>query len=89
MKCHRVNELIELLHPQWQKEPELSLMQFIIKLSKEAGYEDAIEKLSDDTLIYHLKMRNRPKDEMIPGLAKDHVEDFKTAILAARGIKQS
>ncbi|WP_157795053.1 DUF1040 family protein, partial [Yersinia pestis] len=24
MKCHRVNELIELLHPAWQQEPDLN-----------------------------------------------------------------
>ena len=59
MKCHRVNELMELLHPEWQKDPELNLLQFLIKLSKEAGYEGPLENLTDDVLIYHLKMRNR------------------------------
>lgn len=86
MKCHRVNELIELLHAEWQNNSELNMMQFIVKLSKEAGYTGDIENITDDVLIYHLKMRNRPKDEMIPGLAKDRVEDFKTAILKARGV---
>ncbi|MEZ9525885.1 YihD family protein [Enterovibrio norvegicus] len=86
MKCHRVNELIELLHPEWQKEPELNLMQMISKLAKEAGYEGQLDALTDDVLIYHLKMRNSSKDEMIPGLAKDCENDFKTAILRARGI---
>lgn len=86
MKCHRVEELIELLHPEWQKDSELNLMQFIIKLSKEAGYKDSIENITDDVLIYHLKMRNLPKDQMIPGLAKDQEDDFRTAILKARGI---
>lgn len=86
MKCHRVNELIELLEPEWQKDSDLNLLQFIIKLAKEAGYKDDIENLSDDVLIYHLKMRNLPKHEMIPGLAKDQEDDFKTAILKARGI---
>ncbi len=28
MKCKRLNEVIELLQPAWQKEPELNLMQF-------------------------------------------------------------
>lgn len=28
MKTHRVNELIELLHPAWQEDPDLNLMQF-------------------------------------------------------------
>ena len=83
MKCHRVNELI---HPEWKKEPELNLMQFIIKLAEETRYEGKLEDLTDDVLIYHLKMRNSEKTEMIPGLAKDQEDDFKTAILRARGL---
>ncbi|CED72666.1 YihD family protein [Aliivibrio wodanis] len=86
MKCHRVNELIELIHPEWKKEPELNLMQFIMKLAEETKYEGKLEDLTDDVLIYHLKMRNSEKDEMIPGLAKDQENDFKTAILKARGL---
>ncbi len=86
MKCHRVNELIELIHPEWKKEPELNLMQFIVKLAEETKYEGEIEDLTDDVLIYHLKMRNSKKTDMIPGLAKDHETDFKTAILKARGL---
>ncbi|PJC85155.1 hypothetical protein CSW98_16295 [Vibrio sp. HA2012] len=86
MKCHRVNELIELLHPEWQKDPDLNLIEFILKLANEAGYHGSLEALTDDVLIYHLKMRNSTKDEMIPGLAKDKEDDFKTAILKARGI---
>lgn len=86
MKCHRVNELIELIHPEWKKEPELNLMQFIMKLAEETKYEGKLEDLTDDVLIYHLKMRNSEKGEMIPGLAKDQENDFKTAILKARGL---
>ena len=86
MKCHRIEELLELMEPEWQKDQELNLLQFIIKLSKEAGYEGKLEELTDDVLIYHLKMRNSEKDEMIPGLNKDQEDDFKTAILKARGI---
>lgn len=86
MKCHRIKELIELLHPQWQKEPELNLLEMLSKLAAEAGYQGPLEALSDDVLIYHLKMRNSNKDEMIPGLAKDCENDFKTALLRARGI---
>lgn len=86
MKCHRVNELIELIHPEWQKDSDLNLLQFIVKLAKEAGYEGALEDLTDDVLIYHLKMRNSARNEMIPGLAKDQEDDFKTALLKARGI---
>jgi hypothetical protein len=88
MKCHRIEELLELLEPEWQKDSELNLMQFIIKLAREAGYKEEIESLTDDVLIYHLKMRNSDKDEMIPGLKKDQEDDFKTAILKARGIIQ-
>ncbi|MGL1959263.1 MAG: YihD family protein [Colwellia sp.] len=87
MKCHRVEELIELMHPEWQKDSELNLMQFIIKLANEAGYKGAVEDLTDDILIYHLKMRNLPEDAMIPGLAKDCEDDFRAAILKARGIE--
>lgn len=86
MKCHRIEELLELLEPEWQKDQELNLLQMIVKLAQEAGYEGKLEDLTDDVLIYHLKMRNSEKDEMIPGLKKDQEDDFKTAILRARGI---
>ena len=86
MKCHRVNEVIELLHPEWQKDPDLNLVQFLLKLAQEADYQGKLEDLTDDVLIYHLKMRNSKKNDMIPGLAKDCENDFKTAILKARGI---
>ncbi|PML47034.1 hypothetical protein BCT35_05480 [Vibrio lentus] len=86
MKCHRIEELLELMEPEWQKDQELNLLEFIIKLSKEADYQGKLEELTDDVLIYHLKMRNSEKDEMIPGLKKDQEDDFKTAILKARGI---
>ncbi|XNH19858.1 YihD family protein [Vibrio cyclitrophicus] len=86
MKCHRIEELLELMEPEWQKDQELNLLEFIIKLSKEAGYEGKLEELTDDVLIYHLKMRNSEKDEIIPGPKKDQEDDFKTAILKARGI---
>jgi uncharacterized protein YihD (DUF1040 family) len=86
MKCHRINELIELLEPVWQKESDLNLLQLIEKLAEEAGFEGDLKDLTDDVLIYHLKMRNTEKDAMIPGLAKDCEDDFKTALLKARGI---
>ncbi|CAM3109420.1 protein YihD [Vibrio fluvialis] len=86
MKCHRVEELLQLLEPEWYKDSELNLIQFIVKLAGEAGYQGRLEELTDDVLIYHLKMRNSAKDEVIPGLKKDYEEDFKTAILRARGI---
>ncbi|XWJ92386.1 YihD family protein [Phytobacter ursingii] len=86
MKCKRLNELIELLQPAWQKEPELDLIQFLQKLANESGYEGELTDLSDDILIYHLKMRDSDKDAVIPGIKKDYEEDFKTALLRARGV---
>ncbi|SFN58013.1 hypothetical protein SAMN05216516_1116 [Izhakiella capsodis] len=86
MKNHRLNELIELLHPAWQSEPDLNLVQFLQKLAQEAGFDAPLVELSDDVLIYHLKMRNTVKDSVIPGLQKDYEDDFKTALLRARGI---
>ncbi|NIY84522.1 YihD family protein [Vibrio hepatarius] len=86
MKCHRIEELLELLEPEWQQDQQLNLLQFIVKLADEAGYQGKLEDLTDDVLIYHLKMRNSEKDEMIPGLKKDQEDDFKTALLRARGI---
>ena len=86
MKCHRIEELLELLEPEWQKDQEMNLLQFIVKLANEAGYTGKLEDLTDDVLIYHLKMRNSDKEAMIPGLKKDQEDDFKTAILRARGI---
>lgn len=86
MKCKRLNEVIELLQPAWQKEPELNLIQFLQKLANESGYEGELTDLSDDILIYHLKMRDSDKDAVIPGIKKDYEEDFKTALLRARGV---
>ncbi|WP_312315562.1 YihD family protein [Atlantibacter sp.] len=86
MKCKRLNEVIELLQPAWQKEPDLNLLQFLQKLAKESGFTGDLVDLTDDILIYHLKMRDSAKDETIPGLKKDYEEDFKTALLRARGV---
>jgi len=86
MKCKRLNEVIELLQPEWQKESELNLIQFLQKLAKESGYEGELSDLSDDILIYHLKMRGSEKDAVIPGIKKDYEEDFKMALLRARGV---
>lgn len=86
MACHRIEELIELLQPAWEKQQDLNLLQFLEKLAKEAGFDDALNNLSDEILIYHLKMRNADKTEAIPGIKKDYEDDFKTALLKARGI---
>ncbi|WNN44286.1 MULTISPECIES: YihD family protein [Winslowiella] len=86
MKCHRVNELISLLQPAWQQEPDLNLLQFLQKLAEESGFTGPIEQLTDDILIYHLKMRDTDKSAVIPGIKKDYEVDFKTALLRARGV---
>ncbi|QKJ89108.1 YihD family protein [Paramixta manurensis] len=86
MKCQRLNELIELLQPAWQQDPDLNLLQFLQKLADESGFKGALAEMTDDTLIYHLKMRGTDKSAVIPGLKKDYEEDFKTALLRARGV---
>lgn len=86
MKCHRLNELIELLQPAWQKEPDLNLIPFLQKLAQQSGYSGPLSELTDDVLIYHLKMRDSAQSDEIPGLKKDYEVDFKTALLRARGV---
>jgi len=86
MNQHRINELLELLKADWLQDSDLNLLEFIGKLAQEAGFNGDLSSLTDDVLIYHLKMRNSDSKEPIPGLKKDHEEDFKTAILKARGI---
>ena len=86
MKCHRLNEVIELIHPVWKDNSDLNLVQLLQKLADEAGFQGELADLTDDVLIYHLKMRGTENNEVIPGLKKDYQEDFKTAILRARGI---
>lgn len=85
MQYHRLNEMLELLQPEWKKTPEVNLLQFLATLAAEMKFDGQLEALSDDALIYHLKMRNSTNNEMIPGLAKDQEDDFKTALLKARG----
>jgi len=86
MQCHRINEILELLKPYWLKNQELSLMEVLSLVSKESGLEGKLEELSDEVLIYHLKMDQTEEGEMIPGIAKDCEDDFQTAILKARGL---
>lgn len=86
MKCHRLDELISLLQLAWQQEPDLNLVQFLQKMADEAGFNQPLTELTDDVLIYHLKLRGTDKTEQIPGLKKDYEEDFKTALLRARGV---
>ncbi|MCW7551437.1 YihD family protein [Endozoicomonas gorgoniicola] len=86
MQCHRINELLDLLKDEWMTSQNDSLMSFLGKIAEEAGHKGDLRAMNDDMLIYHLKMRSRDHHEMIPGIAKDCIDDFKTAILKARGI---
>lgn len=86
MKYHRLNELLELLQPVWQKDPDLNLLAFLQKLAQESGFSGPLSELTDDVLIYHLKMRDTDSQSVIPGLKKDYEVDFKTALLRARGV---
>jgi len=64
----------------------LSLLQILQKIADEAGFDKPVAELSDEVIIYHLKMHGTDKFEPIPGIKKDYEEDFKTALLKARGI---
>lgn len=86
MPSHRVNETLELLKPYWLKNKELSLIEVLTLLAKEAGFEKPLSELSDEVIIYHLKMDQTEKGDMIPGIAKDCEDDFQTALLKARGL---
>ncbi|AWX14295.1 hypothetical protein CEP48_08760 [Mergibacter septicus] len=86
MKCHRLNEVLELLQPYWAKDPDLNLVQLLQKIANETGFKQPLAELSDEVIIYHLKMIDKDKNEPIPGLKKDYEADFKTALLKARGI---
>ncbi|GFR94085.1 protein YihD [Elysia marginata] len=87
MQCHRIEELIELLKPVWLAHNNLNLAQMLTQLADEAGFDGKLSDLTDDVLIYHLKMRGAAKDAMIPGIQKDCEDDFKSALLKARGIQ--
>ncbi len=86
MKCHRLNEVLELLQPYWSKEPELHLTQILQKIANEDDFEKPVAELTDEVIIYQLKMHGKDKYEPIPGIKKDYEEDFKSALLKARGI---
>ncbi|ACA31596.1 YihD family protein [Histophilus somni] len=86
MKCHRLNEVLELLQPYWSNNPDLHLIQVLQKIAEETGFDKPIAELTDEVIIYHLKMYGTGKNEPIPGIKKDYEDDFKTALLKARGI---
>ncbi|NBI12726.1 DUF1040 family protein [[Haemophilus] felis] len=86
MKCHRLNEVLELLQPYWAQDPDLHLLQILQKIANEAGFDKPVSELTDEVIIYQLKMHGTDKHAPIPGIKKDYEEDFKTALLKARGI---
>lgn len=86
MPSHRVNEVIELLKPYWLKNKELSLIETLALLAQKSGFDKPLDQLTDEVIIYHLKMDQTEAGEMIPGIAKDCEDDFKTALLRARGL---
>ena len=69
MKYHRLNELLELLLPARQNSRISTCCNFA-KLAKESGFDGPLHTLTDDILIYHLKMRGADKTEAIHGLKK-------------------
>lgn len=86
MKCKRLDEVLELLGEHWRKEPDLHLLDLLHKIAEEVGEPNNLDALRDEVLIYQLKIRGTAKTEVIPGLKKDYEDDFKTALLKARGI---
>ena len=83
---HLIDEVLELLAPYWIKNNELSLMALLALLQKQSGFSDALDKLTDSVIIYHLKMDQTEEGDMIPGIKKDCEDDFQTALLKARGL---
>lgn len=86
MNDHRISELLTLLEPYWKKQGQLNLTELLAQIAQAAGHSTGLETLTDDVVFYHLKMALSDKDAMIPGIVKDCEDDFKTAILKARGV---
>ena len=83
---HLVDEVLELLAPYWLKHSDLNLLELLALLKKESGFEQPVDELTDEVIIYHLKMDQTGEGEMIPGIKKDCEDDFQTALLRARGL---
>jgi len=77
MHSHRINETLALIKPYWLKNQELSLFDLLKLISTESGFDKALSELSDEVIIYHLKMDQT---------AKDCEDNFQTALLKARGL---
>lgn len=72
-----------------QKEPDLNLTQFLQKLAKESGFDGKLEDLTDDILIYHLKMRDSAKDAAIPWIQKTMKRTLKRRFYAPAALLKS
>lgn len=83
---HLVDEVLELLAPYWLKHQDLNLLELLTLLKKESGFALPLNELTDEVIIYHLKMDQTGDGEMIPGIKKDCEDDFQTALLKARGL---
>lgn len=88
MNQHKIEEFLELLRAHWLKHQNQSLTELLQKLADKANCQEPLAEISDDTLFYQLKMGDAKEGEMIPGIAKDCEEDFKTALLKARGLTE-
>lgn len=86
MDAHRVNEMLELMKPYWLKNKELSLLGILQQITSESGFDKPVSEITDEVIIYHLKMDQTKAGEVIPGIAKDYEDDFQTALLKARGL---
>ncbi|MBB1272709.1 MULTISPECIES: YihD family protein [Psychromonas] len=86
MQTHRINEILALIKPYWLKNQELSLLEVLQLIATESGFDKSVAELTDEVIIYHLKMDQTAKGDMIPGIAKDCEDDFQTALLKARGL---
>lgn len=86
MDAHRVNEMLELMKPYWLKNKELSLLDILQQITNESGFDKPVSEITDEVIIYHLKMDQTKAGEVIPGIAKDYEDDFQTALLKARGL---
>lgn len=88
MQTHKIEEICQLLKEAWLESPNQSLLALIESFSNNAKHTGELSELSDDVLFYQLKMRNHSEQEMIPGIAKDCENDFKDALLRARGLSK-
>ena len=86
MNQHKIEEFIDLLKEHWLKHQNTSLTALLQELANQAGSTGPLAGIGDDTLFYQLKMGEAQEGEMIPGIAKDCEEDFKSALLKARGL---